>query len=243
VVTFTVFELRRNLRDSRFLLFLVAMPPLLYLLYSGFAGPGTIDGLPAGESFMVSMCCYAAMGAAMYAIGPPLAAERATGWIRQLRVMPLTGPTWVAAKVIQGSVLIFPGVIAVAVTAAAVHHPHISAAQWAALAAVLLAGSLPFSTLGLVIGQALEGQAANSATLFVMLGLSFIGGLLIPDPRLPADIRHAAQIMPSHQLAAAARAPLSGQHIAYMTVLTLAVWTAASAAAALLLWRRDGAAA
>jgi ABC-2 type transport system permease protein len=243
VVTFTVFELRRNLRDSRFLLFLVAMPPLLYLLYSGFAGPGTIDRLPARESFMVSMCCYAAMGAAMYAIGPPLAAERASGWIQQLRVMPLTGPGWVAAKLIQGSVLIFPGVIAVAVTAAVAHHPHVSAAQWAVLAAVLLAGSLPFSALGLVIGQALEGQSANSATLFVMLGLSFIGGLLIPDPRLPASIRHAAQITPSHQLATAARATLSGQHIASTTVLTLALWAAAATAAALLLWRRDGAAA
>ena len=241
--TFTLFELRRNLRDSRFLLFLVAMPPLLYLLYSGFSGPGTIDGLPAGESLMVSMCCYAAMGAAMYAIGPPLAAERATGWIRQLRIMPLTGPAWVAAKVIQGSVLIFPGVIAVAATAAAVRHPHVSGAQWATLAVVLLAGSLPFSALGLVIGQALEGQSANTATLFVMLGLSFIGGLLIPDPRLPVGIRHAAQITPSHQLAAAARAALSGQHIVYTTVLTLALWTAAAAAAALLLWRRDGAAA
>jgi len=243
MLTFTLFELRRNLRDSRFLLFLVAMPPLLYLLYSGFAGPGTIDGLPAGESFMVSMSCYAAMGAAMYAIGPPLAAERATGWIRQLRIMPLTGPSWVAAKVIQGSVLIFPGVTAVAVTAAAVHHPHVSAARWAALAAVLLAGSLPFSALGLVIGQALEGQSANSATLFVMLGLSFTGGLLIPDPRLPAGIRHAAQITPSHQLAAAASAILGGPHITYTSILTLAVWAAAAAAAALLLWRRDGAAA
>jgi len=46
MLTFTLFELRRNLRDSRFLLFLVAMPPLLYLLYSGFAGPGTIAVLP-----------------------------------------------------------------------------------------------------------------------------------------------------------------------------------------------------
>jgi ABC-2 type transport system permease protein len=243
MLTFTLFELRRNLRDSRFLLFLVAMPTLLYLLYSGFAGRGTIDGLPAHESFMVSMCCYAAMGAAMYAIGPPLAAERATGWIRQLRVMPLTGSGWVAAKVIQGSILIFPGVIAVAVTATVAHHPHVSVAQWAALAAVLLAGSLPFSALGLVIGQALEGQSANSATLFVMLGLSFIGGLLIPDPRLPAGIRHAAQVTPSHQLAAIAGAILGGQHMTYTSVLTLAVWAAAAAAAALLLWRRDGAAA
>lgn len=66
--------------------------------------------------------------------------------------------------------------------------------------------------------QALEGQSANSATLF-------------------------AQITLSHQLAAAARAILGSPHIAYTSILTLAVWAAVAAAAALLLWRRDGAAA
>ncbi len=185
MIAFARFEIRRTLRDSRFMLFLVAMPALLYLLLAGFTHSGRQDGLPAPAAFMVAMMCYAAIGSACYAIGPPLAAERARGWIRQLQIMPLAGTSWLAVKLIQGALLILPGITVVAATAAITQSPDLTPARWAALAAVLLAGSLPFTVLGLVIGQALDGQSANSATLFTVLGLSFAGGLLIPDTQLP----------------------------------------------------------
>ena len=48
MTAFARFEIRRTLRDSRFMLFLVAMPALLYLLLAGFTSSGRQDGLPAG---------------------------------------------------------------------------------------------------------------------------------------------------------------------------------------------------
>ena len=45
MIAFARFEIRRTLRDSRFLLFLVAMPALLYLLLAGFTHSGRQDGL------------------------------------------------------------------------------------------------------------------------------------------------------------------------------------------------------
>jgi ABC-2 type transport system permease protein len=239
MTAFARFEIRRTLRDSRFLLFLVAMPALLYLLLAGFTHSGRQDGLPAAAAFMVAMMCYAAIGSACYAIGPPLAAERARGWIRQLQIMPLAGTSWLAVKLIQGALLILPGITVVAATAAITHPPDLTPARWAALAAVLLAGSLPFTVVGLVIGQALDGQSANSATLFTVLGLSFAGGLLIPDTQLPQALRHAAAVLPSHQLADLARAAAAGHNPTLVAVGVLAAWTLAAALAALALRRRD----
>jgi ABC-2 type transport system permease protein len=241
VTAFARFEIRRTLRDSRFLLFLVAMPALLYLLLAGFTSPGRQDGLPAPVAFMVAMMCYAAIGSACYATGPPLAAERASGWIRQLRIMPLAATSWLAVKLIQGALLILPGITVVAATAAITHPPHLTPARWAALAAVLLAGSLPFTVLGLVIGQALDGQTANSATLFTVLGLAFAGGLLIPDSQLPRPLQHAAAALPSRQLANLARDAAAGHHPALTAAGVLAAWTIIAAAAALALRHRDGA--
>jgi ABC-2 type transport system permease protein len=240
MVAFARFEIRRTLRDSRFLLFLVAMPALLYLLLAGFTSSGRQDGLPAPVAFMVAMMCYATIGSACYAIGPPLAAERARGWIRQLRIMPLAGTAWLAVKLLQGALLILPGITVVAATAAITHSLDLTPARWAALAAVLLAGSLPFTVLGLVIGQALEGQTANSATLFTVLGLAFAGGLLIPDSQLPHALQHAAAVLPSRQLANLARAAASGHGPALTAVGVLAAWTLVAAGAALALRRRDG---
>jgi ABC-2 type transport system permease protein len=242
VIAFARFEVRRTLRDTRFLLFLVAMPALLYVLLSGFANSDREEGLPAAVEFMVAMMCYAAIGAACYAIGPPLALERARGWMRQLQIMPLTGRSWLAVKLIQGAVLILPGIAVVGVTAAITHSPHLPAARWAALAVVLLAGSLPFTVLGLVIGQALDGQSANSATLFTVLGLSFAGGLLIPDAQFPRALRDAAVALPSRQLADMARAIAAGHGPTLVAVGVLAGWTLAAAGVALALHRRDGSA-
>jgi ABC-2 type transport system permease protein len=189
---------------------------------------------------MVAMMCYAAIGAACYAIGPPLAAERARGWIRQLQIMPLAGTSWLAVKLIQGALLTLPGVAVVAATAAITQSLDLSPARWAALAAVLLAGSLPFTVLGLVIGQALEGQSANTGTLFIVLGLAFAGGLLIPDAELPQALRHAAEVLPSRQLADLGRAAAAGHGPSLAAVGVLAAWTLAAAGAALALRRRDG---
>jgi ABC-2 type transport system permease protein len=242
MTAFARFEIRRTLRDSRFLFFLVAMPALLYLLLAGFTHSGTEDGLPAPAAFMVAMMCYAAIGSACYAIGPPLAAERARGWIRQLHIMPLTGTSWLAVKIIQGALLILPGIAVVAATAAITQSLGLTPARWAALAAVLLAGSLPFTVLGLVIGQALDGQSANTGTLFIVLGLAFAGGLLIPDSQLPAALRHAAVALPSRQLANLARAAAGGHGPTLTATGILAAWTLAAAVTALFLRRRDGAA-
>jgi ABC-2 type transport system permease protein len=238
VILFARFELRRGLRDSRFLFFLVAMPTLLYLLYSGFSGTKTTDGLAAPTSFMVAMMCYATIGSACYAIGPPLAQERASRWITQLRVMPLSVPAWLAAKLVQGAVLVVPGIVAVGVTAMLSHDVHLGMAQWLELAGALVLGSLPFSVLGLVVGEAFDGQAASSATLFIVLGLSFVGGLFIPDAELPQPVRAIAAVFPSHQLASLARTIAGGHGVAFVSAAVLCLWTLGAAVAALALQRR-----
>jgi ABC-2 type transport system permease protein len=191
---------------------------------------------------MVAMMCYAAIGSACYAIGPPLAQERASGWARQLQIMPLRGTHWLVVKLLQGALLTIPGVAAVAVAAAVVHSPGLNPAEWSELALVLLAGSLPFTVVGLVIGESLEGQAANSATLFTVLGLSFAGGLLIPDTQLPSAVRQVAVALPSRQLANLARGAAAGHRPSILAIAIIAAWALAAGTAALVLRRRDEAA-
>ena len=161
---------------------------------------------------------------------------------RQLQIMPLRGTHWLGVKLVQGALLTIPGVAAVAIAAAVVHPPGLSAVEWSELGLVLLAGSLPFTIVGLVIGESLDGQAASSATLFIVLGLSFAGGLLIPDPQLPSAVRQAAAALPSRQLADLARAVAAGHEPSILGVAILGAWALAAGAVALVLRRRDGAA-
>ena len=127
----------------------------------------------------------------------------------------------------------------VAVAAAIVHPPGLSVAEWSELAIVIFVGSLPFTVVGLVIGEAFDGQAASSATLFTTLGLSFAGGLLIPESQLPTAIRQIAVALPSHQLADLARAAAAGHPLSLLGITVLAWWASAAGAASLALRRRD----
>src|SRR5262245_43324170 len=94
-------EVRRALRNRRYLVFPVVFPVLLYVLYTSVlpdTASGPIDGLPWNVYFLVSMAAYGALGAAMSQANP-IASERRQGWARQLRVTPLPSLAYVAAKV------------------------------------------------------------------------------------------------------------------------------------------------
>jgi ABC-2 type transport system permease protein len=78
---FLALELRRSLRDVRYLVIAVAMPVGLYLLFTGLFGAHGQQalGLPQSAELMVAMIAYGAMWAVFSATGPRIAHERAIG--------------------------------------------------------------------------------------------------------------------------------------------------------------------
>lgn len=99
---FLALELRRCLRDVRYLVIAVAMPVGLYLLFTALFGSHgqRAQGLPQPAELMVAMVAYGAMWAVFSATGPRIAHERAIGWTRQLRVTPLTPAAALAGKLV-----------------------------------------------------------------------------------------------------------------------------------------------
>ena len=93
-------EMRRALRDVRYLVIAVAMPVGLYLLFAGLFGARgqRAQGLPQPAELMVAMIAYGAMWAVFSATGPRIAHERAIGWTRQLRVTPLSPASALSAS-------------------------------------------------------------------------------------------------------------------------------------------------
>ena len=79
-------ELRRSLRDRRYLLLVVGWPVAAYLLFSTVFGAATnsSEGLTPNIEIMVAMATFGAMGGVLMASGPRLAIDRQIGWLRQL---------------------------------------------------------------------------------------------------------------------------------------------------------------
>ena len=63
------------------------VPPLLHRLRRG-SGPS--EGLAPTIAIMVAMATFGAMGGVLMASGPRLAIDRQIGWLRQLRLTPLS---------------------------------------------------------------------------------------------------------------------------------------------------------
>jgi ABC-2 type transport system permease protein len=241
MIAFLRFEIMRTLRNVRFLIMLLAFPVLLYLIYA--KQQGTSQGLAVASLLLVSLAVYSGMGSAMFASGPQLARERQSGWMRQLRISPISTHGWFTAKLAQSILLIIPGLAALAALAFTYGHVHMAAGRMGLLALVLVLGAVPFCLLGLVIGLMFDGPTAQVAQMITLLVMAFLGGIFIQWHSLPHDMQLIGKILPSYHLAQLGWNAAAGRALGVSNVAALAAWTAGLAAVAVWRWRQESTAA
>src|SRR5262249_46380949 len=153
-------EIVRMLRDPRFLALAVAAPIGFYLLFATlFGGQPTPPGqLPGTVEIMVAQAAYGAIWAVLSTTGPRIAHERETGWVAQLRTMPLPGSRVLLAKVIASVAVALPAIVLVCLTGAAVKSVSLSIPQWTLLVGSMWLGTVPFAGLGIVLGYAIGAE-------------------------------------------------------------------------------------
>jgi ABC-2 type transport system permease protein len=240
MIAFLRFEITRTLRNARFLVMLIAFPVALYLVYG--TQKGVAQNLTISTLFLVAMAVYSGMGSAMLATGPQLARERQNGWMRQLRVAPISTPAWFGVKLAQGILMIIPGLAVLVIVALATGHVHLTAAHLALLVGVLLAGAIPFCLLGMVIGLIFDGQTAQVAQMITLIALAFLGGIFISWNNLPSGAQFVGKMLPSYHLAQLGWASAGGFALHASDAIVLAAWAVGLAAVALLRWRREASA-
>ncbi len=198
-------EIRRTFRDRRFVFFTIVVPVMFYLLWSNVFGKNAdveaTTGLSPKLYLLVSMASFGAIGASLTTTGARLAAERKSGWLRQLQVTPLRPSAVITAKVIASMCLALPAILLVGVTAVITQGVHLSVVEWAELAGLLWIGTLPFAALGTLIGSLVGADAAQPLTVACYFGLSIFGGLWISLDLLPKTLRTIAHWLPSARFA------------------------------------------
>ena len=243
LASFLAFELRRVLRSLGVLVWTLAFPAVFYLVNFGNKtnNPGAERwaGTTWAVYFMVSMCAWAAIAAASNAGGARLAAERANGWARYLRLTPL--PTWAyaAGKVLTGAALALVAALALALIAGAAARPQLPASAWAAMILACWLGSLPFAALGILIGLAAGTSVAQPAMVAATLVLNVLGGLLWPLPVFPVWIQDIAKVLPTYRLVDLGRAAVTGHALNPADMAFLVAWTLLFGAIAAWCYRGD----
>ncbi|MFC5182909.1 ABC transporter permease [Actinomadura harenae] len=239
--TYLRLEVVRMFRDRRFTFFTLAVPVAFYLLWASvFKGNGTEPktGLDIQTYLMVSMASFGAIGASLSTTGQRFAAERASGWLRQLQTTPLRPWAVVTGRTVASMVLALPAILLVSLVAVAVEGVRVDPLHWVLMVVLMWIASLPFAALGILIGCLAGPDSAQPITLGAYFALSILGGLWMPVSQLPSALRTIAVWTPSNRFGNLGWTLVSGHAPTATTALVLVAWTAGLGALAIPAYRR-----
>ncbi len=232
---FVRYELGRRL-NRQTLAFTLFLPAVLYLaLYrTGSAHADAV--LPHGNFAAWMMIGIAVYGGAMASTSSAAAVsvERSEGWMRTIRMSPLTPTPYILIKVLCSVVVASLPVLVVGALGT-VTGVRADARVWAIGLLVAWLGAAVFAALGLALGLAMRPEVVLHMPGVTMTALAFLGNLFIP---LSGAMLTVSQYTPMYGVATLARYPLtegvtfSGAHTpltgalanvaAWLTVFTVA---------------------
>ncbi len=136
----------------------------------------------------------AIMGSAVDLTVGFIARLRAAGIFRKLAMTPMTRIEWNLSRVVTGTLIVILSVTLSLVVAWLVFGARPAFNVVAAL--LVLAGSVMFIGLGMVIAYLIKGEGAANAAFTVTLPLIFISGSIFPVERLPSFLQALAAVSP-----------------------------------------------
>lgn len=202
--SFVAFEFRRFQTRQSVLLGIV-LPAVLYLALAhvGDSNPS----LPHGDFSTWMMIGIAVYGAAASAVSGAagISVERASGWMRTVRLSPVHPVAYVVIKVVASilSAALPVGVVgAIAALTGAQAEPQV----WATSLVAAWLGSGIFAALGLFLGLTFPPEIMMHIPGILMTALAFLGNLFLP---LSGAMLQVAQWTPMYGVVTVARYALT----------------------------------
>jgi ABC-2 type transport system permease protein len=237
--TYVRYELLRTFRNRRFLIFSFGFPLVLYFLIAGpNKGEDSLggSGIPAPLYYMVGLAAFGSMNA-MLATGARIAAERATGWNRQLRITPLSTRTYFRAKILTGYLVALASLLLLFV-AGSTFGVRLPAHEWVHMTYLMLIALVPFGAMGVLIGLLVSSDSVGPVMGGSTALFAFLGGTWFPITG--GGVLHGiAEDLPSFWLVQASHVSLGGSGWSARAWIVLVAWTAAAVAVAARAYRRD----
>jgi ABC-2 type transport system permease protein len=236
--TYIRYELLRTFRNRRFFVLAFGFPLVLFFL---IAGPNKNEhdfggtGLSAPLYYMVGLAAFGTMNA-MLSTGARIAAERAVGWNRQLRITPLTARTYFRAKVLTSYFVACASLVLLYIAGMALG-VRLPLHDWVRMTFLILVALLPFAAIGVLLGHLVTPDSIGPAIGGLTALFAFLGGTWFP---VRTGFLHQVAIeLPSYWLVQANHVALGGNGWSARGWIVIAGWTLVAAALARRAYRRD----
>jgi len=238
-LVYTRYELLRTLRNRRFFLLSLGFPLILYfMIVSPNRHVHNFDG--SGISFalyyMVGLASFGTMSA-MLSSGARIAAERAVGWNRQLRISPLSTRNYFRAKVVTGYMMALISLLALYLAGSSLG-VRLGASEWLEMTGLILVGLIPFAALGILLGHMLTPDSIGPAMGGGISLLALLGGTWFP---ITGDgfLHDIVQLIPSYWLVQASHVAIGGHAWPAKGWIVMIAWTVLLSVLAARAYRQD----
>src|SRR3979411_2264036 len=147
------YEFLKNLRLRVYTLSVLSFPLMFYVLFGlVLNSKESIGGTTIPTYMIATYGTFGVMGAALFGTAAGLAADRGLGWLQVKRASPMPPFAYFTAKVVLS--MIFSAIVVsfLLLLGFAFGGVRLPLANLAKLLGTLVAGSLPFSALGLAVG-------------------------------------------------------------------------------------------
>ncbi len=233
------YELLRTFRNRRFFILSLGFPLVLYFLIAGpqrhnhnLAG----TGLFAPLYYMIGMVSFGTMSG-MLSSGARIAAERAVGWNRQLRISPLSTRSYLRAKILTAYMMALLTILVLYGSGVALG-VSLPAGRWLQMTVLILICLIPFAALGIAVGHMLTPDSIGPAVGGGVALLAFLGGTWFPIPD-HGFLNDVGQLLPSYWLVQAGHVAFTGDPWPAKAWIVIATWTVVLALLARRAYRHD----
>lgn len=196
----TKYEFLKALRNRMFSLATLGFPIMFYLLF-GVTNKHSGPGLNYARYLVAGYSCFGMIAAALFNLGAGISSERVQGWLEVKQASPMPRIAYLGAKVLtcmSFGVLIVASLVALGITLGGVTATPL---QILHLAAVVIVGSIPFASLGLLLSLFMPPNAAPGIINLIYLPMSFCSGLWMPIDVLPHWLQKIAPVLPTYHFA------------------------------------------
>ena len=195
------YEFLKSFRLRVYTASVISFPLMFYVLFGLLLySKEAISGTGAPTYMIATYGTFGVIGASLFGTASGLASDRGLGWLQVKRASPMPPFAYFAAKIILSMIFSAIVVSLLLVLGFSFGGVRMPIGETASLLGTLVAGSLPFSAMGLAIGYFVGPNSAPSAINLIYLPMSFCSGLWVPYMFLPKFVRQIALALPPYHL-------------------------------------------
>ena len=208
------YEFLKNLRLRMYTASVLSFPIMFYVLFGlVLNAKESIAGMRVPTYLIATYGTFGVMGASLFGTAAGLASDRGLGWLQVKRASPMPPFAYFVAKVVTSMVFSSIIVLVLFTLGVAIGGVRMPLSDFARLLGTLVAGSLPFSAMGLALGYFAGPNSAPPTINLIYLPMSFCSGLWVPFMFLPKVVRQIALVLPPYHLSQLALAVVgAGNH-------------------------------